>query len=137
MRAHALHAETRQVLAGRRQADRLGDGRGARLELHRQLVPRRGLELDGGDHVAAGEERRHALEQLAAPVQHADAGRPERLVPRPGVEVCVDRRHVDRHLGDGLRAVDQRHGARRAGSRRDLGDGVDRPQHVRDVREGE
>ena len=40
-------------------------------------------------------------------VQHADAGRAEQLVAREGVEVAVERPHVDRHVRDGLRAVDE------------------------------
>jgi hypothetical protein len=86
--------------------------RGARLELPRQLVPRRALEVDRGDHVAARQERLHLLEQLAAAVQHADARRPERLVARPRVEVGADLLDVDPHLRHRLRAVDQRHRAR-------------------------
>ena len=65
VRAHALHAELRQVVDGRAQADRLGDRRRAGLELVRQLVPADRLEVDRGDHVAAGQERLHLLEQLA------------------------------------------------------------------------
>ncbi len=62
---------------------------------------------------------------------------PERLVAGPGVEVDAERAHVDRHLRDRLRAVDERHRAGCACPRRDLRDRVDRPQHVRDVGEGD
>ena len=72
-----------------------------------------------------------------APVQHADAGRPERLVPGPAVEVGAERAHVDRHLRHRLRAVDERHRAGRARARGHLGDRVDRAEHVGDVREGD
>ena len=102
------------------EADRLGDLRGARLELPRQVGPGRLVGRDGPDHVAAADERRHLLEQLAAAVQHADPGRPVGLVPGPGVEVGVDRAQIDGDLRHRLAAVDQRHraGVVRAGDDR-------------------
>ena len=95
---------------------------------HGQVVPRGALEADGLDHVAAAEERRHRLEDLAAAVQDADAGRAVGLVPGPGVEVGADGGDVDGDLRHGLRAVDDGHGAGGAGAGDDLGDGVDRPE---------
>ena len=86
------------------------------------------------DHVAAAEERRHLLEQLAAGVQHADAGRPVDLVAGEAVEVGAERLHVDAQVRRGLRAVDQHHRARRVRPADDRIDRVDRAEHVGDVR---
>ena len=47
------------------EADRLGDRRRARLELPRHLVGGEAVDGDVADHLAAAEERRHRLEQLA------------------------------------------------------------------------
>ena len=92
-------------------------------------------QLHARDHVAAGDERIHPLEHLAAAVQHADPGRTERLVAGPGVEVGADRRHVHRHVRDRLGSVDQGQRARSMRARHHLGDRIDRAEHVRDVGE--
>ena len=105
--------------------------------LRGRLGPR-GLEVaDAGDHVPAAEERRHRLEQLAAAVQHADAGRPVGLVAGPGVEVGAERGDVDRQVRHGLRAVDQHERAGGVRALGDLGDRVDRAEHVGDVGDGD
>ena len=70
-----------------------------------QLVP---VEPHGADHLAAGEERGHRLEQLAAAPQGAGAGRAAQLVAGEREEVGAQRLHVDRAVRHGLRAVHQR-----------------------------
>ena len=60
------------------EPDRLGDLGGAGLELAGQLGPGRARLEHLPDHVPAADERRHLLQQLAPPVQHADAGRARR-----------------------------------------------------------
>ena len=74
------------------------------------------------------------LEQLTPCPQHADAGRPQHLVPREGVEVRTQLGHVDRELRHRLRAVDEHRRAGFVGAASDLGDRVDRAQDIRDVR---
>ena len=93
--------------------------------------------MDLADHVAAGHERRHRLEQLAASPQRPRAGGPEHLVAAEDVEVGADLLDVDRHVRDRLRAVDQDQRAGRVGHLGHLADGVDRSEHVRDVGEGD
>ena len=73
--AHVLHAQRLQVVDGGAQANRLGDGRRAGLELGGYRVPLRLLEGDPNDHAAAGHEGRHRLQQLAVRPEGADAGR--------------------------------------------------------------
>ena len=68
-------------------------------------------------------------------MEDADAGRPERLVPGPGVEVGADRAEVDRHLRHRLGGVEQHERAGVVGAADDLGDRVDRAEHVGDVGE--
>jgi hypothetical protein len=131
--AYAVHVQRGQVVHGRAQAGGLGDRGGASLELVRELVPGGSLEVDRGDHVSARHERLHLLEDLGAAVQHADAGGPERLVARPGVEVRSDRLHVHRHVRHSLGAVHERQRAGGADARGHLRDGRDRAEHVGDV----
>ena len=97
--AHRRPCRARQEVDRGAQADRLGDGGGARLELRGQLGVGGLVALDALDHVAAADPRRHRLEQLAAAVQDADAGRAVGLVAGPGVEVGAERLDVDRQCG--------------------------------------
>ena len=131
--AHGVHADLGQPVDRGPEPDRLGDLRRAGLELPRQLDPGGRVALDLLDHVAAADERRHLLEQLEPAVQHADPGRPVRLVAGPRVEVGVDRGQVDRDLRHRLGAVDHRERAGGAGAAHDLLDRVDRAEHVRHV----
>ena len=61
VRLDRVEADGVQVVDRRAEADRLGHRRRARLELVRQLAPRRPVEPHRADHVAAGEERLHRL----------------------------------------------------------------------------
>ena len=65
VRVDRVHADPLEVPDRRSPADGFGDGGGAGLELPRQVV--RGEPDLGGvpDHLAAAEERRHRLEELA------------------------------------------------------------------------
>ena len=130
MLAYALHAERAEVIDGGAQADRFGDHRRARLKLPRQLLPARALTLDGLDHIAAGEERRHRFEQGAVGVENTDPRRAERLMPGPGIEVGTNLAHVDRDLRHRLCAVDKHQRPRGVCALDDLGDRVDRAEHV-------
>ena len=47
------------------------------------------------------------FEERRLAVQHARSRRPEHLVAGEGVEVGIERLHVDGHVGGGLRAVDR------------------------------
>jgi hypothetical protein len=131
--ADLLDPERLDPVDRRPQPDRLGDLRGAGLELPRQVGPRRLVRRDGANHVPAADERRHLLEQLTPPVEHADPGWAVCLMPGPGVEVDVERRQLHRQLRDRLRPVDDHDRPGRVGAARDLGDRIDRSQHVRDV----
>ena len=134
---HGVHADAGEEVGRGAEPDRLGDHHRARLELGGRLGRREALLGHAGDHVPAAEERRHRLEQLAAAVQHADAGRAVGLVAGPGVEVGVERGDVDRHVRHRLHAVDDHHGAGGVRAARDLGDRVDGAEHVRHVRDGD
>ncbi len=93
-RARAPCPSAHRLLDRGAQPDGLGDRRGAGLELVRQLVPRRRPRNHRGDHVAAGEERRHLLQQLACGraarrprSARAPCGRSRRRGPRPAPPV--------------------------------------------------
>ena len=91
--------------------------------------------MDLADHLAAGEERRHRLEQLAPGPERAGAHRGQHLVAAERVEVGAELLDVDRHVRHGLGAVDEDEGAGGVGHLDHLADRVDRPQRVRDVGE--
>ena len=73
--ADGVHAELHEVLRRDAQPDRVADGRRARLELPGDLVELAPPQVDLADHLAAGQERRHRLEQLASRPQRARAHR--------------------------------------------------------------
>ena len=115
---------------GRAEADRLGDRRGAGLELGRQLGRREAVEAHVGDHVAAAEERRHRVEQLLAAPQHADARRAAHLVAAEGDEVGVPRLHVGDVVRHVLAGVDDGQRAGGVGGVAQLPHRGDRAEHV-------
>ncbi len=102
---------------------------------HGNVVPLRSAEVDLADHVAAGHERRHRLEQLPPRPERARARRAEHLVPGERVEVGADRLDIDGDVRHGLCAVDQDQRAGLVGLRGHLGDRVDGAEGVRDVGE--
>jgi hypothetical protein len=132
---HVGHAEVAQVVRGDAQPDRVADRRRPRLELPGDVVPLGSAEVDLADHLAAGEERRHRLEQLAPGPQGPRAHRAEHLVAAERVEVRAELLDVDRHVRHGLGAVDEDERARGVGHLDHLADRVDRPERVRDVGE--
>ena len=83
--------------------------------------------------IAPAEERLERLQHLAPSVEDADAGGRAQLVAREGVEVRPERGHVDRKVRGRLGAVQEDPRARRLRALDDLGHGVDRAEHVRDV----
>ncbi len=87
------------------------------------------------DHGTAREERRQRVQQLASPVQHADAGRCEHLVPGERGEIDTERHDVDRQMGHRLARVEHDERAGSAGERDDRLDGVHDADHVRHVRD--
>ena len=135
MLADGIHPEGRQVVRGDTEADRVADGRRARLELPGDLVEVAAPEVDLADHLAAGQEGRHRLEQLAPRPQRARAHRAQHLVAAERVEVGAERLDVDRHVRHGLGAVDEDERAGRVGHLDHLADRVDRAERVRYVGE--
>ena len=135
--AHAVHPQLAQVVGGDAEADRGGDVRRAGLELPGDVVELGPAQLDLADHVAAGHERRHRVEQLAAAPQDAGAGRAQHLVAGEDVEVGAQLLHVDRQVRHRLGAVDEDERAGGVGHLDHLADRVDRAQRVRDVGEGD
>ena len=96
------------------------------------LVERRLLEPDGADHLAAEVEGAHRVEQLPAAPERPDPGRPADLVAGDRDEVGAERLDVDRAVRCCLRRVDDHDRPLLVRPRRELGDGVDRPERVRD-----
>ncbi len=135
MAEDVLAAEPLEELHRGAQAHGLGDRHRAGLELPRQLVPRRPRQLDGADHLAAAEERRHGLEQRPPAPERTNARGPEHLVRRTGEEVDPERRDVDRHVRGALRRVENHRGAVGVRDARDLGHRIHGAEHVRDVHE--
>ena len=69
--ANGVHPERGEVVDRDTKPDRVADGRRPRLELPRDVVEVAPPEVDLADHLAAGQERRHRLEQLAPRPQRA------------------------------------------------------------------
>ena len=137
VRADRVEADRGEVVDGGPEADRLGDRRGAGLELPGHVVGREAVDVDVADHLATAEERRHRVEELGARPEAADPGGPEHLVAGETDEVGVPLAHVDGEVRDGLRGVDEDlrpRGVRGVGERPDL---VDRAEHVRHRGDGE
>ncbi len=126
-----LEAHRREVVDGGAEADRLGHGRGARLELVRQVAPRRPVGLHLPDHVAAEHERLHPLEQVGLAPHGADAARRAHLVARDGDEVGADGLDVHGSVRRRLRCVDDDDRAVPVRPLDDALDAVDRAERVR------
>ncbi len=137
VRRDRVQAQTVHVLDRRAEPDRPRDVGRARLELVGKLVVGRLLEGDRADHVPAALPGRHLLEQLRPAVQDADAGRPEQLVAREGVEVAAQRLHVDREVRHGLGAVEEHRHLLPVRHLDDPVDGVDGAKSIRDVPQGD
>ncbi len=135
MLADVGHAQVAEVVGGGPEAHGGRDVGRAGLELPRDVVELGPAEVDLADHLAAGEERRHRLEQRPAAPQRARPGRRQHLVAAERVEVAPDGRDVDRDVRHGLGAVDQHQRARLVGPARHVLDRVDRAQRVRHVGE--
>ena len=67
------------------------------------------------DHAAAAEEGRHAIEQVFAAIEHADAGGAEHLVAAEGEKIDIASADIDRLVRNGLRRVDRGRPRRRRG----------------------
>ena len=136
--AHVLHADALQEVDRGAEADGLGDVRRAGLELRRALRPARLLDGDRGDHVPAGEERRHGVQQLGAAVQDADAGRARRPCGRSSRRSRRPARARSTGICGTACAPSTTTIAPAAWARRTIScDRVDGPEHVGDVRDGD
>ena len=96
----------------------------AGLELVRELGEDRTIAGDRFNHLAAGEERRHIVQQIFASVERTDPHGTVDLVTGEGEEVRVQRLHVHRKVRRALRAVDDQHRADAVRQRRELADGI-------------
>ena len=94
------------------------------------------VDLDVADHLAAAEERLHAVQQLLAGGQHPDPHGAERLVPGEPEEVDPQVVQPDPGVGHGLGGVGQDQGPGGMGPPGDLGHRVDGAEHVRHGRHG-
>ena len=103
----ALDPDAHQPVERSPEPHRVCDVAGAGLEARGRRLVARALERDVLDHVAAALPRRHRVEQLLTAEDGADAGGGEDLVPGEHEEVTPQRLHVDRHVRDRLRPVEQ------------------------------
>ena len=112
-------------------------------------VLRAGLELLGDgrpdgvllgdriDHLAAGEHGRHGIEQVHLAPQHADAHGTHGLVRAKSKEVGAQIGHVDRHVRQRLRTVDDQVAAVLVHELAEVLDWVLDAQHVGDLSHGQ
>ncbi len=111
-----------RYLAAARQSDDLRRHRRAGLEPLRRRRVGGVLHRDGLDHRAAGDERRHRVQQLASAVQHANTIGAQHLMAGERREVDVERMEVDRLVRHRLAGVQHRQRADRLRPRDQLGD---------------
>ncbi len=117
------------------EADRVGDVARAGLEARGRRLVDGLLEGDVLDHVAAALPGRRVIEHVRLAVQRADAGRARRPCGRRKQTVAVELLHVDAHVRDRLRAIDQHARAVAMGHLDHLAGGSDGAERVRDLRE--
>ena len=119
------------------EADRTDIVRSPRLELERQFGVCSTRKTDRTDHVSPAHERRHLFQPFLLAVQHADSGRSVKFVSRKGIEIAIERLHIDPAVHNTLTTVHQhRHPGpvRQVDHRRQVGP---RPQHVRRLRDAD
>jgi hypothetical protein len=92
--ADRVHAHRPEIVDGRTETDRLGDGRCAGLEAPGDVVGDEPVLADVEDHLPPAEEGGHVREQILAAPQHTDAGGPEHLVRAERQEVGAQGGHV-------------------------------------------
>ena len=109
--AQVLVSERLDVIQRGAQTDGVGNRGGSGFELVRNVVVRRLLESDGADHVSAALIRRHGFKQAGLAVERTDTRRPEDFVAREGVEIAIERPHVNPQVRRGLGAVHKHHSA--------------------------
>src|SRR5262249_28626618 len=83
------------------------------------------------DHLASSHVRRHGVQPLSLPEQHADARWPIHFVSGYAVEIAVKLHHVDFNMGGSLSAVNYRDGAGLVSEADDVCHRIDRTQAVR------
>src|ERR1043166_3918876 len=133
VREGGVAVERVQVVNRRAESDLRGDGGRAGLELVGDGGVGAALERDGANHRAAAEERVHLLQKLGPAVEDAAPGGREHLVAGDAVEVAAQVLHVNLDMRSALRAVNEDGDAQLVRARRNLLDGVDRAERVRDV----
>src|SRR5206468_2577993 len=96
-----------------------------RRPLERALV-----ESDAHDHFATTVPRRHGIEELSAPMEYTDASRPTHLVSGKCQEITAQFAHIEWHVADALRRVDQRQRAHSASFGAKLGDWINCAERI-------
>ena len=129
----AVHAEAIHVVERHGQRVRGHIVGGARLEFIWQAFVGRFLERDVGYHLASALIGGHAVQQVLAPVEHADACRAVHLVAAEREEVAAELAHVHAEVGHALRPVRQEERAVGVGHVGHVAHGVHRAQHVAHV----
>ena len=88
------------------------------------------FERDAYDHFASAVPRRHGIQKLRASVKHANASRSAHLVSGERKEIAAQFLHIERHVADALRRVDQRQRAHSASFGAKLGDWINCAERI-------
>ena len=126
-----------QVVKCRARGEDAGGVLRAGLELLGDGSPDGVLLGDRVDHLAAGKHGRHGVEQVHLAPQHADAHGAHGLVRAKGKEVGGQVGHIDRHVRQRLRAVDDQIAAVLVHKLAEVLDRVLDAQDVRDLTHGQ
>src|SRR5579875_428897 len=107
--------------------------RSARFEFVRERVVGSLFKGNRADHVAAALIGWHLLKQTCLAIEDADASRSIQLVPGEGIKVTIQFLDINRHMGSGLRSVDQHGNSLAVCTLDDFPHGIDCAERVRDM----
>ena len=136
MRGNGVHADVRDIIDCRRETVSAGDMRRAGFEAAGNIGKGGFLKCHAADHIAAALIRRHGVEQVGLAIEHTDAARPIELVAGEGVEIHIQRLHIDRAMHHGLGAIEQHQGALGVGQADNLVNRRDSAERVRAMGDG-
>src|SRR2546430_12476774 len=113
-----------------RESDRACDVGRASFEPMRRFLECALFERDAYDHFTATVPRWHRIQDLRASVERTDTGRCTHFVSGKREEIAAQLLHIERHMPDALRRVDQRQRAYCARFLAEFSDWIDCAQRI-------
>ena len=107
--SYRLSIKRLQPLNCAAQPNRTDKVRRSCLEFEGQGSECRALERNAIDHIATAHIWGHSIEQSLLSVEHADTRRTIEFVSRKGVEIAIQRLHIDPSVHHALATIDHHH----------------------------